>query len=471
MIFTRNRFLIDIPVLIASVILFILPAVSYRYPLLFPDSGTYLTSGHTGYVPVDRPIIYGLFVKLTSFSWSVWPVIICQSLLCNYFLYLVIKLVIKVKKYRSIVHLLIAIVMAVFTGLSYYCSMILADIFSFMTVLSVFILLTINSTHKKHFVIVSILFVISIITHLSHIPLVFFVLLVSVAFLYFGDKSELQKRWKRLFAIFGLTLVSLVLISSVNHYYGVGFKISRTNNIILATRLIESGLVNKYLKKNCNTEGFDTEYKGLCNYIDQFEKWPAAGNYLYDRTSPIYDGDCIEIGWKQCWLRKNREYGLLIKDILSDGELLLDYTKMVIEGTAKQLITFTQGSLSAQDFGPTIKKYYSRDFNEFRVSLQNRTTLLFDQAIYLESRLVIFSLFILIFFIIKKWKIMSFEERILITLVIASLIGNALITSTLSNVIPRYQGRLIFLLPLTVLCILIKYFIDHYSIEKRDKMQ
>ena len=463
-----KKFLSDTIVLIVSIALLILPAVSYRYPFLFPDSGTYLSSGHLGYVPVDRPIIYGLFVKLVSFSWSVWMVIICQSILWNYIIYLLVKFTIGVKKYNGLVHLLLAIFLAVFTGFSYYCSLVLADIFSSIAVLSLFFLLTLNKKQKTHLILISILFVFSIITHLSHIPLVLSILIVVTAYYFIKGKNDLRQKSKRLFSALGLMLFSLFLISLVNYSYGVGFKISRTNNIILATRFIESGLANKYLKKNCGKEGFDPDYKDLCNYVDKFDQWPAAGFYLYDfENSPIYNGTCIDIDWTECWVQKNKEYGNLIEDILSDGELRGEFVNLVLTGTLKQLVTFEQSSLSAQDFGSIIDQFYPSDSNEFKYSLQSRTALLFDQANYLELRVLILSLLILLFFIVKKWRVISEKEKLLIVIVIFSLLNNAMITSTLSNVIARYQGRLIFLIPLVVFCLFVKYMINNYKLVNR----
>ena len=64
-----NRdYLINTVLLFISVFVLIIPALKNGYPILFSDSGTYLSSGHSGYVPVDRPILYGIFVRHISLS-------------------------------------------------------------------------------------------------------------------------------------------------------------------------------------------------------------------------------------------------------------------------------------------------------------------------------------------------------------------------------------------------------------------
>jgi len=463
-----RRNILSLVFYIISVLLLILPALAYKFPLLFSDSGTYLSSGYTGYVPVDRPIIYGLFIRYISLSWSIWIVIIFQSIIWNYLIHLFVTFTIQVKKNKGLVHLLLALFLGVFTGIGYYCSMIMADIFTSISIVSVFFLLTLNIKLRIHIVLVSILFVFSIITHLSHLPLIIS-LLILVGILYLiKSRVKINVTLGRLSFLAFLTLSSLLILASINYSYGVGFKVSRTNNIILATRFIESGLANQYLKKNCAKEDFTPDYKELCNYIDQFDQWPAAGFYLYDHNSPLYDGSCMERGWKACWIQKNNAYGNLIKDILSDADLSVEFIKLVFSGTIKQLFTFEQSSLHALDFENIMEKYFPNDKIGYRFSLQNRTTLLFDQSNILEVSILIVSIIYLLYFIWSLGILLSEKDRLLLILVFYSLITNAIITSTLSNVIARYQGRIIFLIPLLAFCLASKYIIHQYSLNKEN---
>lgn len=464
----NRAILIETGFFLASLIPLVLPAISYGYPLLFSDSGTYLTSGHLSYVPVDRPIIYGLFVRYTSFSWSIWPVVLCQSLIWNYYLYLICRFTIGIKKHRGMIHFILAVFLGLFTGIAYYCSLVMADIFTSISILSIFFLFTLSKKQKAHLFSVSVLFVFSIITHLSHIPLVLSILIFISVFYWIKGKSIVKKKLKRILFVLGFILSSLLLVSTVNYSYGVGFLISRTNNIIFATRFIESGLANKYLKKHCSNERFNPSYMDLCNYVDKFDQWPAAGFYLYDyESSPLYNGPCFEKGWTECWLEKNEEYGLLIKDILSDSELRGDFITLVFSGALKQFFTYDQSGLSAQDMGSIIEKYYKRDSSDFQYSLQNRTTLLFDETNFLESISFWLSFLVLLYIIAKKRNEIPEKEMLLIVIVIFSLFCNALITSTLSNVIARYQGRVIFLIPLAAFCLTVRYVTNNYQLVKK----
>ncbi len=66
--------------ILVSVILLIVPALINGYPLLYSDSATYIESGMGLFVPIDRPIFYGLFIRIASMSYSLWFVVILQSL-------------------------------------------------------------------------------------------------------------------------------------------------------------------------------------------------------------------------------------------------------------------------------------------------------------------------------------------------------------------------------------------------------
>lgn len=282
---------------LVCVLLLLWPAFLNGYPLLAPDSGAYIGSGHSSIVPIDRPIVYGLFVRHISLSWSLWLVILMQSVLFNYLIYLICKLFLKVKQ-PALLQLGIIAFLVFGTTLAGYSSVILADIFTALSLLSLFLLLYLKKDKKKHLMLLSIILVFSILTHLSHLPLLMGELLV-VAFFIGINRSE-RDRMKRLLKVSALVFGSILLLASLNFSLGAGFKLARTTNIIWATRFLEGGIVNKHLKKVC-TDANQLPYQELCNYIDQFDQWYGAGIYLYDyATSPLYQDDCMEDGWGEC---------------------------------------------------------------------------------------------------------------------------------------------------------------------------
>ncbi len=77
-----------LPILLAAALL-LWPAAINGYPLVFSDTGTYLSQAIQHYVGWDRPIFYSLFMLPLHLTLTTWPVIVVQALLAAYTLHLV----------------------------------------------------------------------------------------------------------------------------------------------------------------------------------------------------------------------------------------------------------------------------------------------------------------------------------------------------------------------------------------------
>jgi hypothetical protein len=64
------------------------PALWNGYPLLFSDSGTYISQVVERHLGWDRPPFYALAVVVTSLRLSLWPVVLAQGLLTGWILHL-----------------------------------------------------------------------------------------------------------------------------------------------------------------------------------------------------------------------------------------------------------------------------------------------------------------------------------------------------------------------------------------------
>ncbi len=68
--------------------LLVWPAVWNGYPLVFADTGTYLSQAIEHYVGWDRPVFYSLFMLPLHLTLTTWPVIAVQALLLAHVLHL-----------------------------------------------------------------------------------------------------------------------------------------------------------------------------------------------------------------------------------------------------------------------------------------------------------------------------------------------------------------------------------------------
>lgn len=434
----------------ATVLLYLMPSFLNGYPLLMSDSGTYFVSGQTMEVPVDRPITYGLFVRHLSLSWSIWLIGIIQAILINYTLWTVSKFVLKAEK-PFLIHFILSSLLFILTGISYHSNLIIADVFTSISVITLFVLLIIPRDKKGHFIFLSILFCWSIIVHLSHIPLALGLIVFGVLVNLFR-KRKLYK-FQRSIYVASLMGISLLSLATLNYSLDAGFKLSKTKNIVLSARLIECGIANEFLKKQC-ASGEEKSYSELCSYVDKFGQWPSAGAFLWIDTSPIYDGDCTERGWASCWLEKEEMYGDLVSDILSEPDYQKDMAAQIIAGTLKQLINFEQSILDPVNLKDVVKAFYGFDSYSHEHSTQFKRRLTFFTASTVESIVFDLSLILILFLLFKRYRNIDPMLKWFLLFVVIALLGNAFICSTFSNYAPRYQGRIAFLLPMATFLIL-----------------
>jgi len=429
-----------------SVLVLLLPVLINGYPLLYSDSGTYLVSGHTQQVPVDRPIAYGLFVRHLSLSWSVFLIVFLQSSMMVFLIAKLTQLTLKLNAYKlaSKVFILCSL-LALFTGIDFYTSLIVADIFTSAIILSFYLLLFLPREHKLDLIITSIIFSFALVSHLSHLPLLIGLMLVMA--IYYLVKKSIWKIYKRYLMILGMILISLFSLSLVNYSFDYGFRLSRSKNMFLAGRLIESGIANEHLKDVCERK-VDLPYQELCNYVNQFDQWPTSGHFLFETSSPIYLGECMDKAWDYCWEEKDEAYESLVRDILSKPDLFFEYLKISLQGSGEQLITFGHPHLNRENFDWMIERYYTVDQKPYFDSTQRKAGSSFRLESQIERWVVVISILTLIYLIAFKHKYLNKETLALIWIVCTGILANAFICSAFSNVVDRYQGRVIFLLPL-----------------------
>ena len=85
---TERKTLIAVP---AAAALLLWPALWNGYPIVFADTGTYLSQAIEHYAGWDRPVFYSLFMLPLHATISVWPVIVAQALLTAAVLWLVTR--------------------------------------------------------------------------------------------------------------------------------------------------------------------------------------------------------------------------------------------------------------------------------------------------------------------------------------------------------------------------------------------
>jgi len=126
------------PVLCAALLL-LWPAVWNGYPLVFSDTGTYLTQAIERHLGWDRPPFYSLAILPLHMTLSLWPVVVAQALIAAWMLGLLRRALLPAASAWSVVPL--AGLLALATSLPWCAAQVMPDLFTGLLVLAAALLL------------------------------------------------------------------------------------------------------------------------------------------------------------------------------------------------------------------------------------------------------------------------------------------------------------------------------------------
>ncbi len=245
----------ELPFLLLGSLIFNLPALINGFPLVTSDTGTYISSGFGPVIPFDRPVIYGLFVHLTSMKESLWYVLIAQGMIAAWLLgQAIIQFLPKYSSriYRTILFVILSFV----STLPWFCSQIMADFFSALPAICIALLLFAPKLSKLETVIISIILIFSCLTHNSHLLvntlLIISLLLIGVIKKYFSTKIIPIGRFIKVAA---LVLICWPMAFIINYLIDGKFRLAGSPHVFLVARFAESGILKDYLRSNCSSCG------------------------------------------------------------------------------------------------------------------------------------------------------------------------------------------------------------------------
>ena len=400
-----------------------------NYPLVYPDTGTYIYSGFAGKVPNDRPITYGLFIRHTSLAETTWLVIFAQGLIISLLIFYVVEKIARPKN-TLVMFLSIITFLVLFTGISTNVSQLIPDVFAPAFLLGLLILLFAKDLKRRDSVIVVLLSWLSIIVHNSHL-MISAILFLTVVALVLLKVIIVPK--KRIVLCGCLIVISCLSVPSIHYAYGGGFQYSKGGHMFIMNKLVEIGILDHYLKRNCDKK----EYK-ICEYKDNI---PTDFLWDYD-NSPVYKTG----GWE----KNEREYKAIIQDIYTTPVYLKKIFVKHLSYMLKQFFSFNTGDTPVQNVGShahqVIEQYFNHELREYLLALQQRNGLDYDIK-NITTRILFFVTLIIAFTLLKTG---NQEQRRIILFILIALVINAFVCANLSTVVPRYQSRVVWLLPFII---------------------
>ena len=423
--------------LLAAITLLI-PAFYNGYPLVYSDTGSYIQSGMDLVIPEHRTIMYGLFIRFFSFNFSFWLVVFAQSLIVSYVLWHITRVINKTISKR--LFLIGLALLSWFTGLGWYTSQIMPDIFT-VTAIGTLLLLALKKDYKIYQkVIFSFLLVFSINAHFSN----YLISILTVLGLFVITRTKFIPKAKKELSFLLPTIiisVSIVTGSLVNYAVGSTFKINQGSHVFLMGKMLDSGVLKSFLDDECKNDNYV-----LCHCKDSLPV--TSRELLWNPNSPLYQNGG--------WTGSEKPFNDILFDIFTSPKHLALFTYNSILSSVTQLFQNDVGSGLVSNWykDPTsppyaqIEKHFPFELNQYKQSRQNGN--LWDQGLdftfinYINNMFLVISagLLFYIFTFKNKRKSIDIHTQLIIFTFLLGIVVNAIVVGSLANVYDRLQSRI-----------------------------
>jgi hypothetical protein len=251
------------------------PAVWNGYPIVFADTGTYLSQAMHRYLGWDRPIFYSLFIYPLHLGLTTWPVILMQSIIAVFVLNMT-RHAFGIAEWWL---LPLTIFLSVATWLPWMVSEVMPDLFTPLLVLLLSLLLFSAARFRAWSrAVLTLMAAFMITTQQSSVPLALALVVVFVPLYWVARRSRGSP-----VGMFAPPLAVGLAIAAMMTVNAAGFgklSLSPYGNVFLLARMIYDGPGMAVLRRDCPERGWR-----LCPFLDRF---PAAENdFLWKPASPI----------------------------------------------------------------------------------------------------------------------------------------------------------------------------------------
>lgn len=418
----------------AGALLLCWPAFYNGYPLLYDDSASYLDTLDPRKAHWARPVFYTAF--LFPFHWRLWlwPAIFAQSLIVAHLVYLVLRTTCGAP--RPGAYLGTVGVLAACSSLPWFASMIMPDIFAGVVVLGLFLLGVMGERlGRLERWYVAALTAGAIACHLSHLAIAAGLVLVIVALKATqGDRA--QFRPAPLALLFAPVVLAVVAHLGVNGFARHGFSLSPASPIFMLARMIGDGSAQAYLRQHCPERSYV-----LCEHLDELPE--DADRFLWDS-----DGVFQRAGGPA--LRE--EAREIVAGVLAAHPSW--HLQRAGSDALRQFFVFQDGDWLGIDdpaghvIGRYIRHFFPADYPSYIASRQATDRLPTVAITLWHAFFTVVGLTASAFLFLEFARRGERDMTALFVIMVAALIGNALVTGGISGVQGRYQSRIVWLVVL-----------------------
>lgn len=411
------------------VVLLIAPAIWNGYPLVYYDSEDYVEMAFTFQPIIWRIMTYGVFCSVARFFGTLWAIPLVHAILVTWVLHEAVMGFIG--RWRHMVFLGVGLALALFTGLPWVASQLLADVFAGTAILGVAALAFGEGLQPWRRAALVLITALSICVHMSHVAVAAGLLLVLVLMWALSRFLRRMPRPRLIAPV--LAIVAGILAVPTTHALIMGkFVFSESGQVLQLALFVQNGVAKKYLDEVC-PQGATLE---MCDHKDELPR--TADEFLWG------DSPFDEMGG---WKALHDEASLIVS-----GAIRL-FPREVLSAATDNVLEQIDAIESGEDLVPmtwhfvkTMLRRYPDEFKEFRYARQQRRPAinfkpLNDVQIPINEAAQLVTLGLLAL----AWRRRDRTTTGLALLVAAAIIGNAIVCGAISNPHDRYQNRVVWL--------------------------
>jgi hypothetical protein len=411
------------------------PALYNGFPLIFSDTGTYISQVLEGHLGWDRPPFYSLFLYFTGWGRSPWPPVILQAL-CTVWLISRTRMLLwpLVSRQAGTFADLGIIALLSATSLPWAVSELMPDLFTPLLVLGLFLLIFDGALTRAPRLCLCLGLAAIMTFHLTNLPLYAGMCLFILPAAWLAGQ---RFPWRHIITAPLLAMVALMAMNLI----GLGrASISPYGATFYLARLLANGPARLTLAADCPRKAWAQTWR-LCRYQSSL---PASADaFLWRADSPLY-----RAGGPKALIVQTRQ--IIARTLIEHPRAV---TRDAVTDTLRQLATFKTGD-GLRPWRHTAGATIRRDFpaqtvEAFDHSRQARgrpvlPVWLRGLNTILEALGSAVAILVIVTARLRRWD-QPLALPWLAVMALLALLGNALLTGSLSGPHDRYQSRVMWL--------------------------
>lgn len=442
----NHPWLVTLLIAACSTLLFIWPACYNGYPLFYSDSGTYMRSSIELEMPMDRPLFYGIFLRITAMQARLWVPVVVQGFITWWILNRTMKRLFP--DFGWIAQGSVYLLLAVLTGLPWYTAQIMPDLFTALAVLLVYLIYADRPAPTPIRITYFILLFVAIGTHFSNTLIVGLVagtvVLVCCRRIY-RNQDGFRASSLGIFAVLGVVSLAHCLCNYVQYDT---FRMSRGTNLFLVAKCCETPLLITYMRENHNHIAFpfpESEIDSIPN---------SACGFLWEAKSPLNNPNVDRIAM-------NTAFGPVMEDLLSQPKYRNWFIREAFASTWTQLHMHRVGSglVPYRENTPPyalMESEFRSELPQYRNAFQQRHTMEINYHRFISN--AVYCCSVLIIIVGSCFRVIRSKLGLFIGIVVLGVVANAFITASLANVYDRLQVRVVWLTTFLAIVICMELF-------------